>query len=68
MTTMVRSASNGKRFALQRSLRVKGIGKKKHIRIRHLEKGEEELHLKFSSKNQRNLDADFFFFPQTYPC
>lgn len=66
MSKMVSSASNRKRFALQMSLEIKGIGKKKYIRIRHLEKGEEELHLKFSSKNQRNLDTDFFF--QTYPC
>lgn len=61
MTKVVSSTSNGKRFVLQMSLEIKGISKKKYIRLRHLEKGEEELHLKFSSENQRNLDTDFFF-------
>lgn len=49
MTKMVRSASNGKRFALQMSLEIKSIDKR-YIQIRHLEKGEKELHLKFSSE------------------
>lgn len=53
MTKVVSSTSNGKRFLLQMSLEIKGISKKKYIRLRHLEKGEEEL--------QRNLDTDFFF-------
>lgn len=37
MTKVVSSASNGKRFALQMSLEIKDMGKKKYIRIRHLE-------------------------------
>lgn len=66
MTKMVRSVSSRKRFALQMSLEIKSIGKN-DIRIRYLEKSEEELPLKFSSKNQKNPDAEFIF-SQTYHC
>jgi len=63
MTKVVSSVSNGKKFDLQMSLDIKAIGKEKYIRIRYLETGEEELYLKFNSKNQRNLDTEIFFPP-----
>lgn len=62
MNKMVRNISNGKRSSLQMTLVIKGIVKKKYIRIRHSGKRNKKLHLKFRYKNQRNLDTVFFFF------
>lgn len=62
MNNMVSNMSNGKRSSLQMTLVIKGVVKKKYIRIRHSEKRNEELHLKFGSKNHINLDTEFYFF------
>lgn len=65
MTKMLGSASVGKGFNLQISSEIEALAIRNIIRT-PLEKGKDELHLKFSSKNQKNPNTEIFVF--RHPC